>query len=144
MSFPKNKTYTIAKADVTAKRNTRQKEVVKDVVLSSSDHPTAETIYERAKAQLPTISLSTVYRNLTELIEDGKVREILVPNAPSRFDKTTRIHAHFVCRKCGCVTDVEMNESKTIESVAKDNGNLIDESEIMFRGVCGKCLKANK
>lgn len=141
MSFPKNKKNTIAKADVTAKRNTMQKEVVTEVVLNSCDHPTAETIFERAKDKLPGIGVATVYRCLNGLVQEGKVREITVPNAPSRFDKTTRIHAHFVCRLCGEVTDVIMDENRAIEEVAAANDNCIDEAEIIFRGICGKCAK---
>jgi Fe2+ or Zn2+ uptake regulation protein len=60
------------------KRNTRQKAVVYQIVKSSHDHPTAEKIYERAKKEIPKISLGTVYRILKELAEEGKIREIVI------------------------------------------------------------------
>ena len=59
------------------KRNTRQKAVVFQVVRDSNDHPTAEVVYERAKKELPTISLGTVYRILKELVSEGKIKEIV-------------------------------------------------------------------
>ena len=38
-------------------RNTIQKDAVARIVCSSCDHPTAETVYSRARAELPNISL---------------------------------------------------------------------------------------
>ncbi len=124
---------------VTAKRNTPQKELVTETVLFSCDHPTAETIFERAKQKMPTIGLATVYRCLNSLVKEGKVREITVPSLPSRFDKTTKIHAHFLCTVCGEVTDEKIDETKTIEEVALENHNIIHEAEIIFKGICEKC-----
>ena len=64
------------------KRNTRQKAVVYQVLLDSYDHPTAEKIYERAKKELPTISLGTVYRVLKELVSEGKIELPEVSEVP--------------------------------------------------------------
>ena len=87
--------------EAAAKRNTRQKSAIESAVLSSCDHPSALTVCERVKEEIPNISLGTVYRVLGMLVKEGKVREIPVPGAPSRFDKTTRTHAHFICTECG-------------------------------------------
>lgn len=123
------------------KRNTIQKDVVASVVLNSCDHPSADTIYQRARNQLPSLSLGTVYRILKTLVKDGVIREITVPSAPCRYDKTTRIHAHFVCRRCAQVLDVDMNEAKLMSDVSLGSENNIDEAEIIFRGICAKCTK---
>ncbi len=123
----------------TATRNTPQKEIVTETVLLSCDHPTAGTIYERAKQKMPAIGLATVYRCLNSLVKEGKVREITVPSLPSRFDKTTKIHAHFLCTVCGEVTDEKLDVTKTIEEGALENHNVIYEAEIIFKGICEKC-----
>ncbi len=122
-------------------RNTIQKETVERIALKSCDHPSAETIYLRAKEELPSISLGTVYRILQSLVNETKIREISIPSAPSRFDKTTRIHAHFFCRKCGAVEDVEMNEEALLADVKCKNNKLFEEAEICFTGLCVKCNK---
>ena len=80
------------------KRNTRQKAVVFQVVRDSSDHPTAEVVYERAKKELPSISLGTVYRILKELVSEGKIKEIVV-NKQSHLDRRTDYHHHYKCKK---------------------------------------------
>ena len=53
----------------TARRNTRQKAAIERAVLSSCDHPSAETVYERVREELPAVSLGTVYRVLRALVE---------------------------------------------------------------------------
>lgn len=126
------------------KRNTVQKQIVENIVLSACDHPCAETIYERARDIIPNISLGTVYRILKALTDEGAVREITVPSAPSRFDKTTRIHAHFVCRVCREVTDIEVDEPRMIKEACERNENSIDEAEIIFRGLCPACKEKSK
>lgn len=120
-------------------RNTVQKEVVKRIVLSACDHPTAETVYNRAKAELPTISLGTVYRILKRLALDGEVREISVGNAPSVFDKTLKMHAHLVCSECGAVVDVMMDDDAFWASVSDTCGHDVSEAQVLFGGVCSAC-----
>lgn len=129
----------------TAKRQTKQKCEIERVVLSSCDHPTAETVCERVREALPAVSLGTVYRVLKGLVEEGRVREISVPCAPARFDKTTGTHAHFVCEKCGRVEDVGVDASEIVRAACRGCGEAeITEAEIIFRGVCCKCKEENQ
>lgn len=81
-------------------RNTKQKEIIYKSVTTRCDHPTAEMIYSEVKDVLPQISLATVYRNLSQLSEQGKIKRIAVPSAPDRFDKTVSQHSHFICSEC--------------------------------------------
>lgn len=126
------------------RRNTIQKTTIENVVLSSCDHPTAETIFERVKEILPAVSLGTVYRVLGDLVEDGKVRRIAVPGAPDRFDKTTCTHAHFHCSICGNVMDIATTFGKEMLDSLSTNGNLIVEAEVVFKGICSKCNQAKQ
>ena len=91
------------------KRNTIQKETVARIVKEACDHPTAEMVFEKAKVELPNISLGTVYRILKDMAHEGELREVVCKDAPSRFDKTTMDHAHFTCVQCGGVDDVFIN-----------------------------------
>jgi Fur family ferric uptake transcriptional regulator/Fur family peroxide stress response transcriptional regulator len=123
------------------KRNTVQKSTVEHIVLSSCDHPTAETIYERVREIIPTISLGTVYRILGDLVASGKVRRIAVPEAPDRFDKTTCTHAHFHCSQCGAVVDIATTFGKEYLDGLSTGGNIIVEAEVVFKGICANCNK---
>ena len=125
--------------EAVTRRNTVQKSTVESVVLSSCDHPTAETIFERVREILPTVSLGTVYRVLGDLVDSGRVRRIAVPGAPDRFDKTTCTHAHFHCSKCGSVMDIATTFGKEMLDALSTNGNLIVEAEVVFKGICSNC-----
>ncbi len=126
--------------NATSKRNTKQKAAIERVVLSSCDHPSAETVCERVRKELPSVSLGTVYRVLKALALEGRIREISLPNAPSRFDKTTDIHAHFVCLGCGSVTDVNAEESEFLSRTRSALPDWrIEEADIVFKGLCPNC-----
>jgi len=122
------------------KRNTRQKAVVYQIVKDSHDHPTAEKIYERAKREVPTISLGTVYRILKELSEEGKIREIVI-NKQSRFEGRTDFHHHFICRVCGKIEDVETPTCRYTCKKLEESGYVIEDIEYKFYGICKVCAQ---
>ena len=62
-------------------RNTKQKKLVYDIIYSTYDHLDAKSIYNKAKLEMHSISLATVYRILNELCNLGKVLRITTDNA---------------------------------------------------------------
>lgn len=126
------------------KRNTIQKETVARIVKEACDHPTAEMIFEKAKVELPNISLGTVYRILKDMAHEGELREVVCKDAPSRFDKTMMEHAHFTCVQCGGVDDVFINTDKVGKDIVDFGGKVVFETQIMFRGLCEECAKKVK
>lgn len=120
-------------------RNTRQKEVIARVVMDACDHPTADTVLERARAEMPSLSLGTVYRVLKDMARRGDIREVVCKDAPSRFDKTTANHAHFTCVKCGKIKDVFFDLDKFDKSVVDFDKDVVLESQLIFRGICADC-----
>lgn len=120
-------------------RNTRQKEVIARVVMDACDHPTADTVLERARAEMPSLSLGTVYRVLKDMARRGEIREVVCKDAPSRFDKTTANHAHFTCVKCGKLKDVFFDLDKFDKSVVNFDKDVVLESQLIFRGICADC-----
>ena len=120
-------------------RNTRQKEVIARVVMDACDHPTADAVLERARAEMPSLSLGTVYRVLKDMARNGEIREVVCKDAPSRFDKTTANHAHFTCVKCGKLKDVFFDLDKFDKSVVDFDKDVVLESQLIFRGICADC-----
>ena len=49
---------------MTALKYSRQRESIKDYLMHTNAHPTADMVYLHVKEQFPNISLGTVYRNL--------------------------------------------------------------------------------
>lgn len=120
-------------------RNTHQKEVIARIVKESCNHPTAEMVLEKARVELPALSLGTVYRVLKDMAKNGEIREVVCKDAPSRFDKTTVNHGHFTCVKCGKVKDVFFNLDKIDKSIVDFGDDIVLESQIFFRGICSDC-----
>ena len=74
---------------MTSRRNTIQKDLVRNTVYEMRRHVTANEVYEFVKEFCPTIGKGTVYRNLDILVEEGDLRKVEVPDGPNRFDLTS-------------------------------------------------------
>ena len=57
----------------------RQRESIKNYLQSTTEHPTADTVYAHVREEFPNISLGTVYRNLNLLAEDRGCSENINP-----------------------------------------------------------------
>ncbi len=122
------------------KRQTKQKTVIYRIAKESKDHPTAEQLYERAKKELETLSLATVYRVLKELVEEGKIGEIII-NKQSRFDYKTEYHHHFVCNYCGKIFDIDIPICEMARNSVEGPGHKIEGAQHTFFGKCKLCKK---
>lgn len=118
----------------------RQRESIKKFLMSRTDHPTAETIYENLREEYPKISLATVYRNLSLLTDIGEIRTISTGVGPDRFDGNILPHYHFICRHCGQVIDLNVHELEHINLLAQhDFPGVIEGHRVFFYGSCAAC-----
>ena len=125
-------------------RNTPQRKLVLKIVNESLDHPTAETVYQRARDIDPTISMGTVYRNLSILSQLGEILDLPMPTGPNHYDYKQKPHAHFYCKKCGNVIDVPM--CQLIEKINFEEllpHCQVDGCGIVFTGTCSNCCDKN-
>ena len=127
------------------RRNTIQKDLVRNAVYEMKRLVTANEVYEFIKEAYPTIGKGTVYRNLDILIEEGALRKIEVPDGPNRFDFTLTNHYHVRCIKCGSVSDVDMDEiPNLLEKIHNTQGIKFVDYDILFKGICLKCREKEK
>ena len=89
----------------------RQRESIKANLMSRHDHPTADALYASIREEFPNISLGTVYRNLNLLVETGEILKLTCGNGPDHYDGNAAPHYHFVCRECGQVYDMDLDEN---------------------------------
>lgn len=126
-------------------RYSKHNELILNYVTNSCNHPTAEIVYNEIKKYIPNISLGTVYRNLSNLVKDKKIIKISVAEGSDYYDKISTLHYHMVCKKCKQVIDIKLNENINLNKIVElenDNSNCkIDDVDIMFYGICSKCLK---
>ena len=125
---------------MTSRKNTIQKDLVRNAVYEMKRHVTANEVYEFIKEAYPTIGKGTVYRNLDILVEEGALRKVEVPDGPNRFDFTLKNHYHVRCVKCGEVLDVDMDEiPDLLERIHNTHGIEFLDYDISFKGICPKC-----
>ena len=126
-------------------RNTPQRKVVLDVVQTSLDHPTAETIFLRASERAPKISLGTVYRNLAVLTELKEILKISSPYGPDHYDFNLSDHCHFLCKNCGEMCDIplECSPSQSELHAPEKSGFDIQGHTLTYFGICPSCKNKN-
>lgn len=128
-----------------ALKHSRQREMIKEFLMTRKDHPTADVVYMNVRQQNPTISLGTVYRNLTLLADIGEIQRLRVGDGVDHFDADTSPHYHFVCTECGSVIDLEMESIDSILDLAGANfDGQVTGHVTYFYGTCAKCTKQEK
>jgi Fur family peroxide stress response transcriptional regulator len=126
-------------------RLTPHRQVVLDVIRSSTDHPTAREVYERSSRIAPRLSFATVYNSLKFLAEEGKVRLVRFGDEAVRYDPMTERHDHLVCRGCGAVHDAVGGRAPLLpEGFRLPEGFQVEDTSIQFNGLCGACRARGK
>ena len=122
-------------------RMTKQRKVVYEVVQElAMEHPTASSVYARAKETMPTISLATVYNCLETLTDAGAITQVNLHREASRFCPNLQPHAHFFCAKCNAVFDVNLQDkADASEPWDLPSGSRIEEMNVAMRGLCPDC-----
>ncbi len=124
-------------------RKTRQREAILRYLRGTKSHPTAEEIYEAVKAEVPHISLATVYRNLGEMVRRGLVRELRFPGeSRARYDADTTPHYHFKCVSCGRVFDIHLGYVEALDKLLAESSDFeVFGHEVHFYGLCPDCKR---
>ena len=123
----------------------KQRESIKNFLVTRYDHPTAETVYLNIRKEFPNISLGTVYRNLNLLAEIGEIQKLSPGIGPDRFDGNPAPHYHFICRHCGCVMDLTVSGLDHINILAgQDFDGEIEGHITYFYGSCPSCKACEK
>ena len=110
-----------------------------DFLTNNPCHPTADTVLQEMKKEMPTLSKSTVYKTLKAFVDAGILRELTIEDNEVRYEYNLLDHGHFKCRECGEIYDFTyMFDSDSAEDL---KGFRIDDKNIYFKGVCRECLK---
>ncbi len=118
---------------------TPQRQCIFRILNGVAEHPTADWVYERAVAELPTISLRTVYQTLNDLAEMGEIQALELGTGSARFDPTVSPHHHLVCGACGRVHDLHAEFPGVAVPSGLEHGFRVTSTEIVFRGLCAEC-----
>ncbi|MDR2433933.1 MAG: transcriptional repressor [Treponema sp.] len=132
------------------RKHSKQREAILQMILSSRSHPSARWVYEHVKPAIPGLSLGTVYRNISVLMEEGLVVSRGVVEREERFDGVVTSHPHLICTCCGGIFDlpgdipldfswvsIELPDWK--EREPGSGAFLINHQKTHFYGLCSRC-----
>ncbi|MBP2652299.1 MAG: zur [Firmicutes bacterium] len=123
---------------------TPQRRAVITALLECGKFPTAQQLLAKVKQAAPDVSLDTIYRNLSLLIDLGLVNEIHLPGRGNVFELTTnQHHHHLVCVRCGkaeCLDYCPVS-AQDLEKAAEQGFEIISHS-LEFYGYCRSCRLA--
>ena len=121
------------------KRNTKQGEVVLEVVRSAGRPLTPLEIHQRATQEIPRLGIATTYRHLKALSESNQVVGVDYPGQPSRYEWADgQDKVHFACRSCDKLFALEDTTENTPPAKAP-NGFKVQGFEVMLYGICPQC-----
>lgn len=114
---------------------TGQRKIILKVLDEADDHPSVETVYERAKGVDSTISMATVYRTLNLLDELQLVIRRDFNEKFSRYDINTDHHHHLIDVESGEVIEFQNQEIEDMKSeIAKSLGYDLVECKLELYG----------
>lgn len=122
---------------------TPQRQRIFQILHANTSHPTAESVYEAAVVDMPTISLRTVYQTLNDLAEMGEIQVLELGTGSARFDPLVDAHHHLVCIDCGAVRDVLLDAPLAPLPARATRGFTVHSSEVVYRGRCATCESAH-
>ena len=124
-------------------KNFRKRNAILSYLQHTNAHPSAETIYTDLKAQIPDLSIGTVYRNLTLFKQQGLVTSVATVKGVERFDANTNPHVHFICDTCDAVIDLhQLSTPQTLCAEAEGSiGCTVSGCQLSFTGTCRDCLE---
>ena len=107
--------------------------------LDKKGHASIEEIYDNIREMFPSISLATIYKNINALKDENIISEVCLHQKP-KFEINKAPHAHFICKKCGKIEDVELEDAinKAIEEKYPDS-----QKELYIYGICKECKDAD-
>ena len=122
-------------------RTTRQRAAVRAVFQDLDGFHSAQEVHARLRSAGDPVGLSTVYRAVQSLADDGELDSIRTDTGEALYRRCSpQHHHHLVCRVCAAVEDVDCaTGSAPCLTPAQTEGFLVDEAEVTFWGVCSAC-----
>jgi Fur family ferric uptake transcriptional regulator len=126
-------------------RSTRQGAAVRDALHNAGGFRSAQDVYSVLRSEGGSVGLSTVYRHLQSLVDEGVVDIIQTPDGEATYRYCgdageRRHHHHLVCRKCGRTEEIE---GRAVERwagvIAREHGYTEVEHTIELFGRCSEC-----
>ena len=121
-------------------RNTRQRNAI-EAVFTSSDRPLSiQELHVLASKDVANIGQATVYRTVKNLLDEGRIRKVDIPEQAPHYELADlHHHHHFFCEECEKVFEVEACPPGV--NTLAPQGFTVRRHEITLYGQCEKCAE---
>lgn len=126
---------------------TKQKDAVLKYLMEHKDcHVTVNQISDNFTKMGMSVGVTTIYRHLEKLLEEGFVRKYTVDGTTGACfqyadDQQCREHFHLMCEKCGCLIHLECAHlTELSEHIFREHGFQVNPFRTVFYGTCQQCL----
>ena len=120
---------------------TKQRALIKNIVLNSHAHLSAQQIFDLAKEEMPTIAMATVYNNLNALEEAGEIKKMRASGRLDLFDGCLEPHDHLICSRCGQIEDIKVKGVLTFLHSAEQAD--AEDYELNVYHTCSDCKSSS-
>jgi len=128
-----------------AKRNTWQRDRVRDALDESRGFVSAQSLHALLRDEGTGIGLATVYRALADLAAGGDADSLQSPEGESlyRACQSPGHHHHLICRSCGLTVEIEASDvEEWAHRTAAQNGFTEAAHIVDIFGLCATCTAA--
>jgi Fur family ferric uptake transcriptional regulator len=121
-----------------AERSTRQRAAIRDAIEQAGRPLLAQEVLELAGLHVPRLGIATVYRNIKAMVEEGAIKQVLLPGENPRFELAGHAHHHhFQCYTCQKVFDIHSCPSDLLNLAPK--GFKVESHDLTLYGRCKDC-----
>ena len=121
---------------------TPQRVAIYRELIQSTQHPTADRMFQTIRQTFPNISFDTVNRTLLTFARIGVVDVVETFGGPKRFDPDVGDHHHLHCIACGRIIDFTHDAYANLEIPASIASRFtVTGKRVVLRGLCDDCSR---
>ena len=108
-------------------------------VMHTYGHISVENLFVEVKKQFSSISLATLYKNITSMLENSLITEVKAPENKVHYEITKKPHAHFVCTECGEHKDINFDLENICGDIVDKKLYEVNNTSVILSGKCPNC-----
>jgi Fur family transcriptional regulator, ferric uptake regulator len=126
------------------RRVTKQRMAVAAVLADQAEFRSAQELHSELRARGEAVGLTTVYRALQALADEGAVDVLRGDDGEAVYRRCTQTHHHhLVCRGCGRTIEVEAPQiERWADDIAGQHGFTAVTHTVEIFGLCPSCATA--
>ena len=124
---------------------TRQRDAVRTIFSRLDGFHSIQDVHARLREAGDSVGLTTVYRAVQSLAEDGELDSIRTDSGEALYRRcSTEHHHHLVCRTCGRTVEVAGPAvERWARRVAEEHGFVDPSHTVEIFGTCMDCDRAS-